>query len=546
MKHFRLYFVLFLCFCFSIGHAQEKNPNISAPISIPQTGVNKVLCMKNGNTMLFHFEFGKDIIVKIFDSTHREIANQSIDYRKWDFLGFAFKRLFELNNEAVLFIEQSHYSKKILVRLRFSGNDGRLIEDVIAGESVSMSKPTIFYVIKNTMEDEYSILSSTDDRLFQNYKTNVTFYNNKHEKIKEVPLDIEEKKYDYVDILSAASQPNGILVSLCFGKLLENGTDRGNLSAASIYDHHLAMYYIPKGSSMALYAGAHLSTDTYPFFSNYTYNPFAKTLNLLLLSYRDIAYQFGYVWLPGSIMQHIFFKVDASNMAVDYKWMKYTAANNFLRKKTDSSAAFEGVPMNMYTNDNGLSTVISESISRYTEPETQVRTNYYTYVCNIGITQFDDDGNELWGTVLPLSQRHKSYEGYLSMGAIMNKQDDEARRGDLPEALYERQFVSTNSYNYDKNFYVIFNDNDKNFNNSIEHPGDTVYSFNTTNACYYKMDRKKEITKHYLYGTPEANEYKTSFIKSADFDEQRGIYVSVIQYKKGDDISLRMAWRKLE
>jgi len=508
MKHSLLYFILFLCFCFSIGHAQQKNVDITAPISIPQTGINKVLCLKNGNTMLFHFDIGKDIMVKVFDSTHREVAHQNVACRIADindrYPAILFKGLFELNNEAVLFIGEEHNNKHALVRLRFSGDDGSLKEESLAGESVSMNKPSRFYVIQNSSENGYAILSSNDDRLFQNYKTYVTFYNNKHEKIKEVPLDVEEKKYDFVDIVSAASQPNGILISLCFGKLMENGTSHGNLSAPAIYDHHLAMYYIPKGSSTALAAGAHLTTDTYPFYANYTYNPFAKTMNLLLLSYMDITYQYGLEWLPGSVMKHILLKIDEASMGVTYKWMSYTAVNDSLKKKTDSSAVFEGIPINMYTNDNGLTTVMSESVSRYTEPETRVRTNHYTYLRNIGITQFDDDGNEMWGA------------------------------------------VSTNSYSYNKNFYVIFNDNDKNFNNSIERPGDTVYGFNTTNACYYKMDRRKEITKHYLYGTPGAGEYKTSFIEGADFDEQRGIYASLIQYKKNDDISLRMAWSKLE
>jgi hypothetical protein len=135
---------------------------------------------------------------------------------------------------------------------------------------------------------------------------------------------------------------------------------------------------------------------------------------------------------------------------------------------------------------------------------------------------------------------------YYNAYEFSKKWQSERLFGDFPETVNERQFASINSYYHDKNFYIIYNDNNNNFNNSIEHPGDTVYDYNITNACYYKMNRKKEITKNYLYGQPGADEYKCSFIEGADFDEQRGTYVSLVQYKKGSDISLRMAWSKLE
>ena len=118
--------------------------------------------------------------------------------------------------------------------------------------------------------------------------------------------------------------------------------------------------------------------------------------------------------------------------------------------------------------------------------------------------------------------------------------------GDLPEQVYSRQFFSINSYCWSKNFYMVFNDADNNFNNSIKSPGDTVYDLEKTNTCYYKINRKREISKGYLFGVPAANEYACSFIEGADFDEQRGVYAALVRYQKGDDVSLRMAWSHLD
>ncbi len=550
MNNIRYYPALLLCFYFSLGYAQGKKYDVSAPIDLRETGVNKVLCMKNGNTILFHFELepAKSVIVKIFDSTHKEIASKKQLFRLFDVRKIneaVFKGLFEINGEAVLFIQQEHLSNTGLIRLRFNATDGSVIEEEQAGKSPSMTKRTRFDVMKNKDEDSYAILFCTDSREFLECKVYVAYYNNRHEGIREVPIEVDRKKYDYLDVVGAEWQSSGINITLSLFKLIENGT-AGDLSSAPIYDHHLAMYYIPKGSSTAYSAAAHLSTETYPLYTNYTYNPFAKSLNILLLSYRAVNYKYGYTWLPAAIIQHLLFKIDESSMTADSKWIKNKSANDFLKQERDSGAYYEGLPINMFTMETGLSTVISESYSRYPEIETRVRINRFTYFGDIGITQYDDDGNEIWGTVLPMRQTLKSYNHYYDPYELSKKGQSQEFFGDLPDAVNERQLVSINSYYHDKNFYIIFNDNKKNFNNSLARPGDTVCNFNFTNTCYYKMDRKKEVTKHYLFGEPEANEYKCSFIEGADFDEKRGTYASLVQYKKGDETSLCMAWGKLD
>ena len=117
---------------------------------------------------------------------------------------------------------------------------------------------------------------------------------------------------------------------------------------------------------------------------------------------------------------------------------------------------------------------------------------------------------------------------------------------DMPPQVYDRQFHSYNTYVRNRNIYIIFNDYNQNLNNTLEKPGDTVFDFALTNTFCYKINRKKEITKTYLFGTPRYKEYKSSFIESAALDEQRGIYATLVQYKKGTNTDLRMAWATLD
>ncbi len=108
--------------------------------------------------------------------------------------------------------------------------------------------------------------------------------------------------------------------------------------------------------------------------------------------------------------------------------------------------------------------------------------------------------------------------------------------------VYNRQFLSANIYFANSNCYIVYNDYNKNFTNNLRNPGDTVYAFANTNACYYKVDKKREVTKTYLFGEPARNEFKSSFIEGADFDELRGTYATLVQRKRGNNISLYMAW----
>jgi hypothetical protein len=47
-------------------------------------------------------------------------------------------------------------------------------------------------------------------------------------------------------------------------------------------------------------------------------------------------------------------------------------------------------------------------------------------------------------------------------------------------------------------------------------------------------------------GEPLPKEYKSSFIEGADFDEQRGVYATLVRYKRGEYVSIRMAWVKMD
>jgi hypothetical protein len=566
-----LYFLALTC------AAQDAKDTMSFPLQIPATGWNKVLCMKNGYTMLFHFEPEKAMTVIVFDSVHKKVTTKEHVCKVLDVAALrnsVFKGLYDIGGEAVLFIEQEHLSRHQLVRVRFNGRKGTLIEEKIMGESQGMSKPTYFFVAKNKDDDSYSILFCSEYAQFKECKIYLANYNNKHELTGEVPIDVDRKKYDYLDLIGLEWQPTGTMVTMVLSTLKMNGTPShaGNFDAVpDIYDHYLAIYYIPKGSNHARDAMVDVSTDVFPYYSLCSYNSFAQSINLYVLSYIDAVYRNGIELIPTAITKRLFFKIDEDAFSPHFAWIVDRMANDYLRQHTDTNKYFQGLPVKMFTNANGLSTVVSESFSRYTydqygraasapyvsfnrrssyrfvnEQSHQRSRVFETYMGPIGITQFDDDGKEIWGMVLPRSQYFKSYQRYYFAHEFAKRWQDQLMFGDWPPEVYTRQFLSFNTYSYGKNFYVILNDYDKNIDNTLKEPGDTVYAFENANTFCYKINSKREVTKNYLFGEPKREEYHASLIEGADFDEKTGVYATLIQLNRYKTISLRMAWQHLD
>ncbi len=548
----RLFAFLLFYLLSGICLAQDKKYDVSPPTDLKQTGVNKVLCMKNGNTMLFHFEPGKPLIVKVFDSVHKEVASQKILCRILDLYilkDVIFKGLFEINGEAVLFMEQEHLSKTGLVRLRF-GSRGELTEEILVRNSRSVSKRTYFYVVKNKEEDNYSILFCEDVAPMKECQMDIVKYGKDHQTISDIPLELDRKKYDDLQVTGAEATTAGTCVMITLSNLETNQTAShpGEFDRPpSIYDRFLAVFYIAPNSTTPKMKMAHLGTNVFPLHTYCTYNAVAQTFNILLCSYSDVLYKFGNEVRPTVYTSDLLLTMSKEEPGMSFKWITNTDANNYLNEHSSAGKKFEGLPVYLSTNRNGLSTSVFESFYRYHNLESYVHQHLYeTYLENIAITQFDDDGNEIWGAVLPKTQYYKSYEHYYYANHLSRNWQQDRIFGDSPPEVYARQFVSLNTYSHNSNFYVIYNDVNKNFNNTLDHPGDTVYTFDGTNTCCYKINKQKEVTKSYLFGAPGTDEYKASFIEGADFDEQRGVYAALVQYKKGEDISLCMAWSKLD
>lgn len=522
---------ILLSLCVIVAAAGQSLPGLSNPLYISMKGWNKVLYLRDGHTILFHIEPNLPITTILFDSSQRQVATHTDHSTILDNFAYnppSFKGLYEINGEAVLFLEQERQGRQRLVRLRYNAQTGSLTGESLIGESKGPAKPIQFYVMKEKSEEGYQVFFCTD--ISHPVKTSdlfVVYFSKFHEALKEVQLPVNRSNYDDLNIVGAQVQPQGTLITIGLDKVVTYGgaTNEVNLPhGASELEHFIAFYFIPKDSIKPMYKFLALTERLYPKFDLFTFNPFAQAINAIVFTRRTFIRPNGLGRLETKVDSTYFFRLAGQDLEAGINHLTYHLANTSLHQQTDTNHAINGLPMKCVTNANGLTSIISFDYVRQNDERTLAGTDTSYMSFKIGFTQLDDEGREVWGVALPGPSL------YLRV-----------RSSDL----YFSSFTSLQAYERNGDYFVIYNDYDENVGKSFRDAKMPVASFEATNARYYKISNKRQIYSGYLFGAPGHNEYRNCYTNAACFDEQTGVYASLVRYKHGDNISLRMAWTRL-
>ncbi len=96
------------------------------------------------------------------------------------------------------------------------------------------------------------------------------------------------------------------------------------------------------------------------------------------------------------------------------------------------------------------------------------------------------------------------------------------------------------------NYYIIFNDVENNFNRAFSQSVDSFYSADNSVAMLYKLNKKREVSKSYVFGQPAANEHVQIIHNSDSFMSGKNSYAALIRHRKGKDVTSKIAWIQLE
>lgn len=119
-------FLFLLLLCHAAAFAQFKTIAEGPAFDEPEDGHFKILQLKNGGTVFIMISEKGGITVQLYDKSHKQKADKRLEpaygkLGKWSLNGF-----FEVNGDAVLFINESEKKNQALYRLIIDGKTGAL------------------------------------------------------------------------------------------------------------------------------------------------------------------------------------------------------------------------------------------------------------------------------------------------------------------------------------------------------------------------------------------------------------------------------------
>lgn len=521
---------------YTIAGAQPSKIAYSNAIDIPATGYNKVLQVRNGNTLLFHFEPFKGIVVKVFDKSHQEIASQKHTCEIVDIntLNLAdFKGLLDINGEAVLFIQQPYLSRMSLIRLRIDATTGKLLKEEVMERAPTFKNETIFYVQQFPGKDQYAVLHYKNLAFMPDEKIKISIWNGKNEKLREVAIGKPFPELTSMRYNGFKLEKNAAYASFSLYIQIADGQFKQYLYSARLNEN----------DTICALQNTEIDDRIPSYYSVFTPNDFTETENMMAMNmytsqekvgenketaYFPVPYFFSYAKTDFSV---------SSTAVID---------EDKIREKTvgmrDTMAPSAWIPLSMHTSKTGASSVFYEMQHDYFKHE-KGKDFHQTYLGPVAVNILNDNGASIFSLVIPKKQ--VLYSLYTA--------EDLSRRNttrhlfrEMAAEDHNSQFASTDVLPLKGSYHILVNDLVENFDKKITDSLKAVVNFDYSNAICYTLNRKRELTKSYLFGQPAAGEAKPCQLESAHYDETTGLYAVVMEEYKNNKTTVKIAWCQFE
>lgn len=278
-----------------------------------------------------------------------------------------------------------------------------------------------------------------------------------------------------------------------------------------------------KGQDQLLQAKVQLPSNFELTSGNITYSPLDFKFHYLISSTateknannKDLIFKDHYL---------LTFSDDLSN--INFIPLLDTKAVTYIKEQLDTNQVYVGTVNSLYTNERGQTSVFYDGYI-YNKKNVGLKTND-GYKLGYAITIFNDNG-EIFGTALPHSKLKNTNSYPLSFG--------KSSEG----GIAQESFAKTKD-----NYYIIFNDVERNFNRTFDKSVDSFYNADYTIPMYYKLNKKREVSKNYIFGAPKENEYYQIIHNSDTYDSEKNLYTALIRERKGKDVTSKIAWIQLE
>lgn len=558
--------ILLACLCSLmlpvILPAQSPEVVRSQSFDEPEDGASRLLLMKNGNTLFFHFTRKKGIEVVVYNNKHHESPMEHNRVRSWKqkkMGNAALKGLFEMNGQAVVFLRQYISKKPCLYRFIFDGNTGKLLKEDIIGDlpRVGMksgyslmfgSVPTPdFYVRKDPESEYYAVAAFNSFAHDRNERIKVTHYSPDHKKLNEAFYESPQGAYKYLNFMEMYVHGDEFVFVSSFAY---------NTRASGGKESTVMISRLTKGTKefeykLLDYPDSRVQPDV-----ALKYNLVNKTLYMLAAVNAKVAEKPYTMYTSEQNMVLQMNIIDPFVLAVKNKYfIDHPQLSEYAKDHLKYKKPYYGVIQDFRLNTDSTITLMYEELDaqvNHTTTTTFVngqmrtgdRTSISTTLGDIGVVRINDAGKEMSGSYAIAKLQLSA--GWIDLYFIHRRPQTSwtFRKGMINSGNYNAGFFSYDYMFANNRGYAIFNDFPRNAEDSTENyrrkKGMRAISAANTMLAYHDGNAVK---KTYLFGDPEAKDVsRFSMLEMNTHSEDQKSYATLMIERKGSRKKAYIVW----
>ena len=530
--------------CISALMAQHVGIEKSEEFDEPKAGWNRLMQLKNGNTLFFHSTRKDGIEVTVYNKQRKLIATTSLDSKLWDIDKLKktkIEALYEINGEPVLFVIQADDKVPTLYRMCLNPNTGAVTKEdelghlgktsIWAGYAMAFGgvDASDMIVEKDPNSDCYAVIYFNGFAHNSSERIKVVHYDGTHKVLNTAYYESPGHKFKYLRFIGCVVDGSKRVFVTTYGH-------NGNTSdvAARIIVSKLNL-----GDSNFVHNQLNFSEDFDNTQSVMLYNHNNNTIQLLTLTLANSKHKFMSSKTTKSYLTLLSYLDPETLELKGVKPLQGQKVVAYGRKKIDKEYEFKGLPTQMIINSDNTTTVLSEEMEIViVRSQHTTRTN--TILRDIAVSELSDTGAEVRGYAIT--------KYHYADGAFSNLYMAKRGKGTFTYPSKSKKPSSNDFFSFDyisapKGHYVIFNDLPRNAEK--EESDDSrkkVAAASPTNTMCYRMDGDK-IEKSYLFGEPEGKKESTFCnIRSSCYSNEFNTYATIIVEREGRRKSSKIAW----
>ncbi|CAL1518309.1 hypothetical protein [Chitinophaga sp. MM2321] len=541
MNYFRpAFLLLLLCAGIITLSAQVPIVTLGPSFEEPGDGWDKLMQLKNGNTVYLHFSKKEGIRISVYNPQRELVAMDSIvggtQWNAADLESTEIDGIYEINGQPVVFLQQIVKYTPVFFRLVLDPQTGKLLREDKLGELPTIQHRSVYvqenlashdcFVEKDPHSDYYAVAFFSGAEIQRNdsirERIQVLHFSPEHELINKGWYYLPDTAYSYFSYINMAVQGREKVYLATVGF---NAKKKGTaplskvifsmLSPDSATFAHQVLDYTANAGDVSGYVQPVPATQEVRML---LYIPGRKTdgnsgifMNTLLAG-------------SGKLRKQV---------QLSFPELSKNAQVN-LGYKDD----YKGAPQRLLLNEDGNSTLLMENLTRFKQGNTQIN-KLHTNLGDIGIAQLDSSGRE--NTTLAVSK----YQAITGICEPFYQQ-----RREKSEWIFRNKIaaINTNTYlSYDyiaspNAAFIVFND----YLQYLETGGQEKarkplkYTADANFVCYRFYNGKME--RLFLFGTPEVTKGYYCMMGAADYQAQNRVYATVMISRKGTERKACLAW----